>query len=384
MIHSSTGIGRRRSTAVGDASCLRPPVGFFRAGRAVGLLTAFVLAQAAAFAQLSVDRVYFGVGRPLPVRVAAPGDDASATLEVRLVAPGSGEPLASAIVRAGEVDFAKAFPRLFGEAKPTTLYAQLYAIAPTPSVPGATEPGAPAPTNAAAPRPIGPALVLQPMTNPARAVLDERNPERPAVVYPASRQPEKPAFSGYRVYVDQLVVLDTDAGEIRIALRPDAAPNTAWNFRQLVRDGFYTDIPFHRVVAQGRSGRGFVVQAGDPTGTGDGGPGYEIALEPTTLAHDFGVVSMARDRHPDTAGSQFFIALSRAETARLDGLYCAFGQVVGGAEALRAIAATPVEPGKENRPKKPPMIRSARLVDAPPLGQGPKPVRAPEEERPER
>ncbi len=103
---------------------------------------------------------------------------------------------------------------------------------------------------------------------------------------------------------------ETNLGEIVIGLRPDEAPNTAWNFRELVDGGFYDGTIFHRVVPQSRDGDPFVIQGGDPSQSGEGGPGYWLPLEPSGLAHDFGVISMARADDPDSAGSQFFICLS--------------------------------------------------------------------------
>lgn len=336
---------------------------------------------AGALGQLVPDRIYYGVGRPMPMTVRAdrPGDEgererAGTAFEVRLIRPVSLEVVGSAAVQPGPVDVAALFPRLWANAPgvdaeprqegaegeaPPLLYAQLVRVE------GDRAEG------------VGPAVVLQPMTTPGRAVLDQRNPNAPRVVFLREPGAERGVFSGYRAYIDKHVVLETEHGQIRLALRPDTAPNTAWNFRHLVEGGFYTDVVFHRVVSSGRPGEGFVIQAGDPSGTGHGGPGYEIAMEPSIIPHDFGVVSMARERDPNSAGSQFFIALSRAETARLDGLYCAFAQVVGGAEAVQAIARSPVEGGSAFRPRTPPRILRANLVDAPPIGEGPPPVKPP-------
>lgn len=189
-----------------------------------------------------------------------------------------------------------------------------------------------------------------------------------------SWQPGEPTpWSGVRVYPDAHVILETDHGDIRVALRPDEAPNTAWNFRHLVEGGLYDGTIVHRVVPVDRSGRPFVIQGGDPTGTGDGGPGYEIPLEPSRLPHDFGVISMARADDPDSAGSQFFFCLSREGTARLDGQYCAFGEAVEGARTILSIADLPIADPATGRPVKPATVLRARLVEAPPIipGLGP-------------
>lgn len=114
------------------------------------------------------------------------------------------------------------------------------------------------------------------------------------------------------------------------------------------------------------AGQPFVIQAGDPTATGDGGPGYWLPIEDSHLPHDFGVISMARSDDPDSNGSQFFFALSRAGTARLDGQYCAFGYAVDGAATIKAIAEVELADVKAGKAVDPPLISSAELVPAPP------------------
>lgn len=167
--------------------------------------------------------------------------------------------------------------------------------------------------------------------------------------------------TGFRVYIDADVRLRTDRGDLLFALRPDAAPNTAWNFRHLVDGGFYRGVVFHRVVPLTAAGDPFVVQAGDPTATGNGGPGWWLPMEPSTLPHDFGVLSMARAAHPDSAGSQFFVCLSRPGTARLDGDYTSFGELIAGDDVLRAIAAVRLADVETGRPRNPPLIQEAFL-----------------------
>ncbi len=172
-------------------------------------------------------------------------------------------------------------------------------------------------------------------------------------------------LSGYRIYPDMDVLIRTDHGEMRVALAPHEAPATVWNFRTLVREGFYDRGGFHRVVPADREGRPFVIQGGDPTLTGNGGPGHVLALEPSRLPHDYGVLSMARADEPHSAGSQFFIALGREATARLDGQYCAFGFVVSGSRTIDSIAATPIADAATGRPTEIPVILSMQLVPAP-------------------
>ena len=125
---------------------------------------------------------------------------------------------------------------------------------------------------------------------------------------------------------------------IKVELYPEIAPNTVNNFISLVNKNFYDGLIFHRVI------RGFMIQGGDPTGTGMGGPGYGIDGEfiangfANDLRHTEGVLSMARSMHPDSAGSQFFVM--HKNSPHLDGSYAAFGKVIEGMEVVNAIAET--------------------------------------------
>ncbi len=130
-----------------------------------------------------------------------------------------------------------------------------------------------------------------------------------------------------------------DGGVIRAELYPDVAPKTVENFVSLVQKGFYDGVIFHRVIP------GFMIQGGDPTGTGMGGPGHTIPGEFTAngfkndLKHTRGVLSMARTMDPNSAGSQFFIM--HMDAPHLDGQYAAFGKVIEGIEVVDSIARTP-------------------------------------------
>ena len=129
-----------------------------------------------------------------------------------------------------------------------------------------------------------------------------------------------------------------NGGIIKAELYPEVAPNTVANFVNLVKKGFYDGLIFHRVIP------GFMIQGGDPQGVGIGGPGYGIRGEfaqngfDNKLAHERGVLSMARAMDPDSAGSQFFIM--HANAPHLDGGYAAFGKLTEGFEVLDAIAGT--------------------------------------------
>ncbi|MBN2155210.1 MAG: peptidylprolyl isomerase [Candidatus Lokiarchaeota archaeon] len=121
------------------------------------------------------------------------------------------------------------------------------------------------------------------------------------------------------------VKMETNKGIIKIEFYPEHAPGTVKNFLDLTRKGFYNGLTFHRVIP------GFVVQGGCPEGTGMGGPGYTIKCETkgNPLIHKPGALSMAH-AGKDTGGSQFFIVLTREQTAHLDGHHTVFGQVIEG------------------------------------------------------
>ena len=144
-----------------------------------------------------------------------------------------------------------------------------------------------------------------------------------------------------------VVTFTMENGDVFTAeLYPETAPNTVANFVTLVEKGFYNGLIFHRVIP------GFMIQGGDPTGTGMGGPGYSIRGEFRAngvlydIRHTRGVLSMARSLHPDSAGSQFFVM--HADAPHLDGQYAAFGKVLSGMEAVDRIAGTPT--GRQDRP----------------------------------
>ncbi|MBI1369469.1 MAG: peptidylprolyl isomerase [Planctomycetes bacterium] len=144
--------------------------------------------------------------------------------------------------------------------------------------------------------------------------------------------------------------VDTTEGAFIIELRPDIAPRTAENFQQLVHNGFYDGLTFHRVIPD------FIVQAGCPHGDGTGGPGYTVNAEFNDLPHEKGTVSMARTNNPDSAGSQFFICLSRDNCQHLDGQYTAFGKVIEGIDIIDRLAAVPLIYPELGTPMDPPMI----------------------------
>lgn len=132
-------------------------------------------------------------------------------------------------------------------------------------------------------------------------------------------------------------IIEMENGKtMTIELYPDIAPITVENFEKLANEGFYDGLIFHRVIS------GFMIQGGDPEGSGMGGPGYSIKGEfaangvKNDLKHKRGVISMARSSNPNSAGSQFFIM--HEDSPHLDGQYAAFGMMLDGFETLDEIA----------------------------------------------
>jgi peptidyl-prolyl cis-trans isomerase B (cyclophilin B) len=322
---------------------------------------------------LWAEHIYNGVNRPVMIRVTSPRTFGTVTLTMMDF---DGNALAAAVdVHPGRIDLAEVLPGIWALRK--AAYLQMNDLE----------------------QPVGSALVVQPMLSRMVPVTETRphpmtgqpysrivrwvDENDPAMQTPpsmgqsvgqATTQPDMESaarsiprlLSGLRIYPEQDAIVHTTKGDIRLAMRADEAPNTVWNFLELARGGFFRGIVFHRVVKLDRQGRPFVIQAGDPTATGDGGPGYWLPIEDSRLPHDFGVISMARSDHPDSAGSQFFICLSREGTARLDGQYCSFGYAVDGAATIKAISEVQLADVAAGRPVDPPVIESVELAPAPP------------------
>ena len=157
-----------------------------------------------------------------------------------------------------------------------------------------------------------------------------------------------------------IITIELENGQVmRGELYPEKAPNTVNNFIALANGGFYDGLTFHRVIP------GFMIQGGCPSGTGTGGPGYQIrgefagnGFEKNDIKHTLGVLSMARAMHPDSAGSQFFIM--HADAPHLDGQYAAFGQITENVEAAVAVSRVPRNM-MNDKPTKPQVIRSIRV-----------------------
>ena len=150
-----------------------------------------------------------------------------------------------------------------------------------------------------------------------------------------------------------------NGGEIELELYPDIAPETVANFKELAEKSFYDGLTFHRII------EGFMIQGGDPLGTGMGGSDKKIRGEFTMngfdnkLKHTRGVISMARSQNPNSASSQFFIM--HADAPHLDGSYAAFGKVTKGIEVVDSIAQTPVGFDGQS-PLNAPVMRSVTII----------------------
>ncbi len=155
------------------------------------------------------------------------------------------------------------------------------------------------------------------------------------------------------------VEFDTTMGKILLDLYPDVAPGHAKNLIGLTKIGFYNGIIFHRVID------GFMIQVGCPEGTGTGGPGYKIPAEFNKTLHEPGVLSMARTSDPNSAGSQFFICLTREGTRSLDNQYTVFGKTADQASLDVVLKIGKVETNHSDRPTKEVKIKSSQVIVTP-------------------
>jgi len=149
----------------------------------------------------------------------------------------------------------------------------------------------------------------------------------------AQQAPTAPTPQEIKKMSTTTAVLETRFGNITLKFFPDVAPIHVKNFLELAKKGFYNNTIFHRVIP------GFMIQGGDPSGNGTGGPGYTIKAEFNERPHKRGTLSMARTNMPDTAGSQFFICV--ADRPDLDRQYTVFGEVVSGMDVVDKIVSQP-------------------------------------------
>lgn len=150
-----------------------------------------------------------------------------------------------------------------------------------------------------------------------------------------------------------IAIFETSMGDFTVELETEKAPKTSQNFIELAKKGFYDGVIFHRIID------GFMIQGGDPTGTGRGGPGYTISDEfDPSLRHDqAGILSMA-NAGPNTGGSQFFITL--VPTPHLDGHHAVFGKVIKGMDVVKAIGKVATD--RSDRPIVPVTIKKIQIV----------------------
>ena len=166
-------------------------------------------------------------------------------------------------------------------------------------------------------------------------------------------------------YTKKRAVVETNKGTFKLKFFPDKAPLHVENFVKLAEAGFYDGTTFHRIIPE------FMIQGGDPEGTGMGGhswkgPTTKVNAEFNDVKHVKGTLSMARSQDPNSAGSQFFICNATNETTRyLDGKYTAFGQVESGIEVVEAISKVPTKGNTGgNKPLEPVVMKSVKIVDA--------------------
>lgn len=201
------------------------------------------------------------------------------------------------------------------------------------------------------------ALGLAVSSSFAQEKKQEKNPAPPVPGGAPAAAPSTPA-----PVAKEVAIIKTSLGEMVLEFWPDVAPKHVENFKSLAKKGFYNGTAFHRVI------NGFMIQGGDPFtkdeaararwGTGD--PGYKINAEFNSKPHVRGVLSMARSSDPNSAGSQFFICLERAES--LDNKYTAFGKLIKGEDVLLKIGSTPT--GQRDVPVTRVNVDSIKIVGA--------------------
>ena len=201
-------------------------------------------------------------------------------------------------------------------------------------------------------------------------------PAAPAAAAPpaatAKQWPAPPAMD-LKPGVNYTATLATSDGELGVQLLPGLAPNAVNNFRFLAKQGFYKDTPIHRMIP------GFMFQSGDPTGTGTGGPGYDIPDDqmPPNIGYQRGILAMANTGAPNSGGSQFFVMLGDTP---LPPTYSVFGYVTSGDEVLTKINARQVADngqGEQSKPVEPIFVKDVTIHEAPAAPQTPAPAPAP-------
>jgi peptidyl-prolyl cis-trans isomerase B (cyclophilin B) len=169
----------------------------------------------------------------------------------------------------------------------------------------------------------------------------------------AKKQYDKPGDMKIDPKKTYTATIETSEGTVVCQLLPDKAPQTVNSFVFLAKEKFYDGVPFHRVI------KDFMLQGGDPTGTGTGGPGYKLKAEFNDVKHEKGILSMARTADPDSAGSQFF--LMHGTSPHLDGKYTVFGKATSGLDVIDKIAN--IETDARDKPTKAVTIKTITIEE---------------------
>ena len=195
----------------------------------------------------------------------------------------------------------------------------------------------------------------QPAAAPAAPGAEAANPQAAdsGDVSKDKKQYPKPGDMKIDKEKTYTATIETEAGTMVAELYPKIAPQTVNSFVFLAKEGFYEGVIFHRVIP------GFMIQGGDPTGTGTGGPGYSVPAEFNDTKHERGILSMARSQDPNSAGSQFFVM--HAAYPSLDGKYTVFGKVTKGVETVDKIVTAPT--GANDRPTNPVKIKKITIEE---------------------
>lgn len=178
--------------------------------------------------------------------------------------------------------------------------------------------------------------------------------ETPPAQGKLAKWPADYPVTGDSVAVISVSINGQPAGEMVAEFYPDKAPNHVRNFKWLADNKFYDGVKFHRVI------KGFMLQGGDPTGTGGGGPGWQVNAEFNDIKHTKGILSMARTNDPNSAGSQFFVM--DGATPHLDGQYTAFGKVIKGTDVIDKVTAVPTAGPERSSPTQEIKMTSVRIV----------------------
>ncbi len=178
--------------------------------------------------------------------------------------------------------------------------------------------------------------------------------ETPPAQGKLAKWPADYPVTGDSVAVISVSINGAPAGEMVAEFYPDKAPNHVRNFKWLADNQFYDGVKFHRVI------KGFMLQGGDPTGTGGGGPGWQVNAEFNDVKHTKGILSMARTNDPNSAGSQFFVM--DGTTPHLDGQYTAFGKVIKGIDIVDKVTAVPTTGPERSTPTQEIKMTSVRIV----------------------